>query len=166
MSLKPQQKAIWAVVAVIVVVVLIYLAWPSAPAYNPPTNNSPVSATNNPASQTAPTAANTNAPVKAPTAAPAAPKPLSYSEAISAYKYRIQFVKCQPYTNSPGVYSLTLTKNTPIMLDNRDAVVRTIGVQGKTYRISGYDYAVAYPGRTGTSAITCDGRDTIQINVH
>lgn len=85
---------------------------------------------------------------------------LSYGEAIKKYSYRIQFVNCG---GNPG--SISLKRNLPLMLDNRDAKAHTLKVAGKSYSIKAYDYALAYIGTEGTYNLTCDGGGAASVNI-
>jgi hypothetical protein len=85
---------------------------------------------------------------------------LSYGEAIKKYQYRIQFVNCH---GNPGTVSLK--RNLPLMLDNRDDKAHTLKVAGKSYYIKAYDYALAYIGSEGTYNLTCDGGGAATVNI-
>lgn len=85
---------------------------------------------------------------------------LAYAEALKKYPYRIQFVKCSA---NPG--TISLKRNQPLMLDNRDNANHTIRVAGLTYVIKKYDYAVAYIAKVGNHNLTCDNGGSAKINV-
>jgi hypothetical protein len=87
-------------------------------------------------------------------------KKLSYGDAIKAYPNRIQFVNCG---GNPGTVSVK--RNTPVMLDNRDKTKHTIKGGGQSFTIAGYDYAVMYPKTEGTFQLTCDGGGSSILNV-
>ncbi|MBL8030286.1 MAG: hypothetical protein JNN11_03490 [Candidatus Doudnabacteria bacterium] len=87
-------------------------------------------------------------------------KKLNYGEAIKKYPFRIQFANCN---GSPG--SLSLKRNTALMLDNRDSIAHAVKVAGQTYVIKGYDYALAYIGQEGAYNLTCDGGGAASINI-
>jgi len=104
----------------------------------------------------------TSTPTPSPT-----PAKLSYGAAINAYKFRFQFTQCHA---SPGMISVP--KNTPVMLDNRDKVAHTIKANGQSFRIAGDDYALIYPQLTtgsgvnlADSNVTCDGGGAGTLNV-
>ncbi len=87
-------------------------------------------------------------------------KKLSYGEAIKKYPFRFQFINCSA---NPG--SMSVKRNTPVMLDNRDKTAHTIKANGQTIRIAGYDYQILYPKTEGESFITCDGGGSGKLNV-
>lgn len=87
-------------------------------------------------------------------------KKLAYGDAIKAYPERFQFVQC---LGAPA--TIAVKKGSPVMLDNRDAVVHTFKADTQTFRIAGYDYAVFYPQVLGNLAVTCDGKNRVMLNV-
>ena len=99
-------------------------------------------------------------PESAPTTTGSGSKKLSYGEAIKKYPFRFQFINCSA---NPG--SMSVKRNTPVMLDNRDKTAHTIKANGQTLRIAGYDYQILYPKIEGESFITCDGGGSGKINV-
>lgn len=104
-----------------------------------------------PATSTEPTSETSpNAPVKK----------LSYGEAIKAYPYRFQFLKC---SGNPG--SMAVKKGSIVMLDNRDSKTHTIKADGQTFSIPGYDYALLRASIISNSFVTCDGGGAAMLNV-
>jgi hypothetical protein len=87
-------------------------------------------------------------------------KKLSYGDAIKAYPERFQFVQCR---GTPA--SISVKKGTPVMLDNRDRTAHTFKADTQTFKIAGYDYAVAYPSVIGSLYVTCDGINRVMLNV-
>ncbi|MBI5530791.1 MAG: hypothetical protein HY918_04855 [Candidatus Doudnabacteria bacterium] len=87
-------------------------------------------------------------------------KKLSYGDAIKAYPYRFQFVNCSA---NPG--TMSVKKNSPVMLDNRDKTAHTIKVSGQSIRIAPYDYQILYARTEGISVMTCDGGGSARLNV-
>ncbi len=85
---------------------------------------------------------------------------LSYGDAIKKYTTRFQFSKC---LGTPA--SIVIKKGSPVMLDNRDTVARTIVADKQTFRIGAYDYAILYPQVIGNMAVTCDGVNRVMLNV-
>ncbi len=105
-----------------------------------------------------------NLPAATPTPTPeptaTGTKKLSYTEAVKTYKYRYQFVNCSA---NPG--TLSVKRNTPVMLDNRDKKSHTIRVSGQTIAVAALDYQLLYPKTEGTFQMTCDGGGTAVLNV-
>ena len=71
---------------------------------------------------------------------------------------------------NPG--TISVKRNTAVMLDNRDKVAHTIKANGQTFRIAGYDYALIYPATVTKdnidltlSNVTCDGGGAAFLNV-
>lgn len=95
----------------------------------------------------------TKAPVKKP-APSVVSQGLKYEEALEKYRESglMQFVDCHA---TPGTF--TVKKGYTFMIDNRDAKARTIVIQGATYRLGAYSYALVTPQKIGESFVTCDG---------
>ncbi len=85
---------------------------------------------------------------------------LNYGEAIKKYPYRIQFTNCN---GNPGTVSLK--RNTALMLDNRDSKSHAVKLAGKTYILKAYDYELAYVSLEGTYNLTCDGGGAASVNI-
>lgn len=88
------------------------------------------------------------------------PAKLSYGDAIKAYPERFQFTGCQ---GSPAIIAVKL--GSPVMLDNRNAVAHTIVADKQTFKLAGYNYAVLYPKTLGNLVVTCDGKNSVTLNV-
>ena len=88
----------------------------------------------------------------------------TYQDALKIYStsgYRFQFSNCQA---SPG--ALIMKVRTKFMLDNRDAVLRTITVGQQKFAIGAYGYVIATaPSTIGTHYLTCNGGGTATISV-
>lgn len=113
------------------------------------------------ANSNTPTKTNKNTPIKTTTTVK-----LTYGEAVNTYKNRIQFIECDGMVNVPGIHTISVTKNTPIMLDNRDSIARTVVAQGQKMTLNAYDFKVFYPKTIGSTEITCDGRRSVTLNVN
>lgn len=73
------------------------------------------------------------------TTAPAKPKTMSYTDAVNKYAgRRIQFDSNCVMTPA----TMSLRNNTDIMLDNRSPSPRSIFIDRKEHRISGYSYKI------------------------
>ncbi len=81
-------------------------------------------------------------------------------EQYAASGYRFQFSECR---GTPG--SLVVKKGKSYLLDNRDNAAHTFKVEGKTYRVGAYGYAIATARGIGTHMITCDGGGAAQVVV-
>ncbi len=96
----------------------------------------------------------TNVKAKPKTAKPFA----SYQKALESYQYKFQFVNC---TAVPA--KLTFKQGVKVMLDNRDAVARTIGIGNTKYTIQAYDFVIATAPAAGNYALTCAGRTVGEV---
>ena len=86
---------------------------------------------------------------------------LSYGAAIKAYPERFQFSKtCQ---GTPA--SIAVKKGTPVMLDNRNSFAITVKADTQTFRLGGYGYDVFYPEVLGNLTVTCNGKNSVTLNV-
>lgn len=82
----------------------------------------------------------------------------SYEKALESYQYKFQFVNC---TAIPA--KLTFKQGVKVMLDNRDAVARTIGIGTTKYTIQAYDFVIATAPTAGTYVLTCNGRTVGEV---
>lgn len=89
-------------------------------------------------------------------------KAMKYEEALEKYRENglMQFVDCHA---TPGTF--TFKKGYTFMIDNRDNKTRTIVVQGISYRLAAYNYALVVPKKTGESFITCDGGGSATLRI-
>lgn len=111
---------------------------------------------------TIPTATTTSAaPVPTKTTITAPAKALTYAAALDKYRGVVmQFVNCRVLNGT-----FTLKKGVSFMLDNRDAAAHSIKIQGKSYRLGGYSFAIATPLTVGNSFVTCDGGGSGEVRV-
>lgn len=110
---------------------------------------------------TATTTATTPAPAKGKTTITAPTKALTYAAALDKYRGAVmQFVNCRVLNGT-----FTLKKGVSFMLDNRDSIAHTIKIQGKSYRLGGYSFAIATPLTVGNSFVTCDGGGSGEVRV-
>jgi hypothetical protein len=113
-----------------------------------------------PAGQDNSNTAATTTPTSTPASATGSGR-LSYGEAIKAYPERFQFSNgCQ---GTPA--TIAVKKNTPVMLDNRNATAYTFKADTQTFRIAGYGYVVFYPQVLGNLVVNCNGRASVTLNV-
>ena len=86
---------------------------------------------------------------------------LSYGDAIKAYPERFQFSKiCQ---GTPATIAVRV--NTPVMLDNRNTTAITLKADTQTFKLAGYGYDVFYPKVLGNIVVTCNGKNSVTLNV-
>lgn len=86
---------------------------------------------------------------------------LSYTKAISIYRTSgayYAFVACH---GTPG--TMTMKQGTKFMLDNRDAVSRTIAIGWNTYKLAPYSFAIATAPAAGSYFVTCDKGGAAQL---
>jgi hypothetical protein len=90
---------------------------------------------------------------------------LTYTAALSAYPYRIQFLQCHGIVNMTGNGTLAVKAGTQFMLDNRDPAAHTIAFAGQTYQVGGENFAIASVSKKGTYNVTCDkgGAATLKV---
>lgn len=87
----------------------------------------------------------------------------TYAQALKIYRasgYYLQFDNCR---GNPGI--LTLKKGAKFMLDNRDPLAIKIGLSGKNYLISKYNFTIVTAEKIGTNYVTCNGGGAAQIKV-
>ena len=151
-----KKTLIWLVVILLVVVVAVYflVRRKAGPANQPAQTN-----TQNAQQNAAPAAAPANTAKR-----PAPPPPSAkYQQALTVYGssgYRFQFSDCHGY---PG--KLVIKQNQKLMLDNRDPGKHTIVVKSQTFKVAGYDFAIATAKDLGTYNITCDGGGAAELTV-
>jgi len=143
----------WSVVGVIIIAIIIIAA------YNHHKNSEMAMTQSGSSTQmTEPTPSPTPTAAATPTATGAAS--LSYQEALKKYPERFQFNSCQ---GTPA--TIAVRKNTPVMLDNRDKVGHTFVADKQTFKLGGYGYYVFYPETVGNLTVTCDGKNSVTLNV-
>lgn len=108
-------------------------------------------------------------PVNKPKAKASTPKAnnptngLTYEQALSQYgkSYRVQIVNCAA---SPGKINIKTKIN--YMLDNRDSVHHVFVLNGQTYHLDAYSFAILpAPADVGLNFMTCDGKGSGVFNV-
>jgi hypothetical protein len=144
-----------AVYVITAIVVLAVVAW-GIYAYTHRSNNT----ANNGQQTTGQSNSNTAVAPAATTTPGSSAGKLSYGDAIKAYPERFQFTKCQ---GTPA--TIAIRKGSPVMLDNRNSTAYTFKADTQTFRIAGYDYAVLYPEVLGNLVVTCNGKDSVTLNV-
>lgn len=100
-----------------------------------------------------------------PPSSPAPSAEEAYQEALRVYGdsgYLFQFTGCRAV---PG--TLTIKSGAEFMLDNRDAVLRTIAVAGsQSFSVGAFGFVIAEaPATPGTHYLTCDGGGAASILV-
>jgi len=122
--------------------------------------NHPAPSVQPPVGQNNSNTAATTTPTSTPASATGSSR-LSYGAAIQKYTERFQFSNgCQ---GTPA--TIAVKKNTPVMLDNRNAAAYTFKADTQTFRIAGYGYAVFYPQVLGNLVVTCSGKPSVTLNV-
>ena len=107
---------------------------------------------------TQPTPSPSPTPTAKPTASGAAS--LAYVDALKKYPERFQFNACQ---GTPA--TIAVRKGTPVMLDNRDKTGITLVADKQTFKLGGYGYDVFFPETIGNLTVTCDGKNSVTLNV-
>jgi plastocyanin len=95
-----------------------------------------------------------------PTSTPTTGKNLSYGDAVKAYPNRFQFVGCK---GTPA--SMVVKKGTSVMLDNRDTASHTIKADGQTFSLGKYGFAILHTSIVENATVTCDGKNSVTLNV-
>jgi hypothetical protein len=150
-----QNKWIVGGIVVVVAAIIVYAVYSNNKSSQTSQNSNQTTST--PA--TSPTTA-TSTPTTTPVST-TVPKNLSYGAAIKAYPERFQFSnQCE---GTPA--TIAVRKGTPIMLDNRNNGEITIKADSDTFKLPGYNYAVFYPEIIENLAVTCDGKNSVTLNV-
>ena len=110
------------------------------------------------------TATNTTAsstPTTTPATGTGSGTKLSYGDAIKTYTERFQF--SQQCHGTPA--TIAVRKGTPVMLDNRNNGSIVIKADTETFKLAGYGYDVFYPEVLGNLTVTCNGKNSVTLNV-
>lgn len=146
------------------ILVLIFAGWGCSTKQETTSDTDKTAVSGDDQTATIPAATTTSAaptPVKGKTTITAPAKTLTYAAALDKYRGAVmQFVGCRVLNGT-----FTLKKGVSFMLDNRDATAHTIKIQGKSYRLGGYSFAIATPLTVGNSFVTCDGGGSGEVRV-
>jgi hypothetical protein len=149
-----QNKWIVGGIIVVVAAIIIYVVYSN-------NKSSQMSSNSNPASTSTTTSNATTTPTSTPVTGTGIGTKLTYGAAIKAYPERFQFSnQCE---GTPA--TIAARKGTPVMLDNRNNGEITIKADSETFKLPGYTFAVFYPEIIENLAVTCDGRNSVTLNV-
>ncbi len=100
-----------------------------------------------------------------PPGVPPAGVKLTYGDALKKYPNRIQISQCRLSSYLSATGTMTVTKGTSIMLDNRDNQARTIKIFGYSYKLGAYGFRIVTANSKGTYNVTCDGSGSLTVSV-
>ena len=146
-----QNKWIIGGIVVVVAAIIIYVVYTSNKSNQAPQ-----------ATQQTPTETATTTPTGTPvTTGTGIGTNLSYGDAIKAYPERFQFSsQCE---GTPA--TIAVRKGAPVMLDNRNNGSIVIRADAETFNLPGFGYAVFYPQIIENLAVTCNGKNSVTLNV-